>query len=70
MFDLSNLFNKDKSKAALSKNAVAELLKVNPEALDAFEKAYTAKILDSPKISDNLFEINAKQAAKLKKRTS
>lgn len=67
MFDLSNLFNKDKSKAALSKNAVAELLKVNPEALDAFEKAYTAKILDSPKISDNLFEINAKQAAKLKK---
>ena len=51
MLDLSNIFNKDIKKAILSKEQLAEMLKVTPEALN-----------DST-ISDNLFKVNAKQAA-------
>lgn len=41
MFNLSNLFSKNESpakKISLDRDSVAELLKVNPEALEAFEK--------------------------------
>ena len=35
MLDLSNIFNKDIKKAILSKEQLAEMLKVTPEALEA-----------------------------------
>lgn len=66
MFDLRNIFSSDKKKAALSKTAVAELLKTSPEALEAFERAYAAQALNYTNVSDNLFDINAKQASKLR----
>lgn len=66
MFDLRNIFSPDKKKAALSKAAVAELLKTSPEALEAFERAYAAQALNYTNVSDNLFEINAKQASELR----
>lgn len=50
------------------KNDIAKLLNVNAEALRAFETAYRKQILDSGAISDNLFEINAKQAASERER--
>ena len=44
MLDLSNIFNKDIKKAILSKEQLAEMLKVTPEAflkaLEAFERSY------------------------------
>lgn len=50
------------------KNDIAKLLNANAEALRAFETAYRKQILDSGAISDNLFEINAKQAASERER--
>ena len=63
MFDLSNIFNKNRNKAALTKDELAALLKTTPEALKAFEKAYELHSMKDEDMSDNLFEINAKQAA-------
>lgn len=40
MLDLSNIFNKDMKKAIMSKEKLAEMLRVTPEALKAFEKSY------------------------------
>ena len=60
MLDLSNIFNKDIKKAILSKE---EMLKVTPEALEAFERSYQLHSMNDSTISDNLFKVNAKQAA-------
>lgn len=43
------------------KNQIAQMLKTTPEALEAFENAY--QTYSESEISDNLFEVNAKQAA-------
>lgn len=64
MLDLSNIFNKDMKKAIMSKEKLAEMLRVTPEALKAFEKSYQLYSMNEP-ISDNLFKVNAKQAASL-----
>lgn len=64
MLDLSNIFNKDMKKAIMSKEKLAEMLRVTPEALKAFEKSYQLHSMNEP-ISDNLFKVNAKQAASL-----
>ena len=66
MLDLSNIFNKDMKKAIMSKEKLAEMLRVTPEALKAFEKSYQLHSMNEP-ISDNLFKVNAKQAASLGK---
>ena len=63
MLDLSNIFNKDIKKAILSKEQLAEMLKVTPEALEAFERSYQLHSMNDYTISDNLFKVNAKQAA-------
>lgn len=63
MLDLSNIFNKDIKKAILSKEQLAEMLKVTPEALEAFERSYQLHSMNDSTISDNLFKVNAKQAA-------
>lgn len=53
MFD----FIKQIKNVELTKDEIAELLNVSPEALESFERAYNA--VDS--ISDNIFKINVKQ---------
>ena len=63
MLDLSNIFNKDIKKAILSKEQLAEMLKVTPEALEAFERSYQLHSMNDSTISDNLFKVNAQQAA-------
>lgn len=55
MLDLSNIFNKDIKKAILSKEQLAEMLKVTPEALEAFERSYQLHSMNDSTISDNLF---------------
>lgn len=54
LFKRRNCSDKQKKK-------MAELLRTTPEALTAFENAYQTGMLEEP-VSDNLFEINAKQA--------
>lgn len=46
----------------LQKDAVAELLRISPEALAAFEAAYAAHTLEEE--SENFFETNSRQAVK------
>lgn len=58
MFNLKKIFSKTE------KDSIAALLKVNQDALESFNKAYEKCALDSD-ISDNFFEINAKQAAEM-----
>ena len=52
----------------MSKEKLAEMLRVTPEALKAFEKSYQLHSMNEP-ISDNLFKVNAKQAASLNPKT-
>lgn len=63
----SILKNKEKNDIAV-KDEVAKLLNVNPDAISAFEAAYRRQILDSGAVSDNFFEVNAKQAADRRER--
>lgn len=44
-------------------NRIAEMLKANPEKLAEFETAYKAAALTDETPSDNLFEINSRQAS-------
>lgn len=55
-----NLF--DKKNKELTKDEIAEFLKTSPEALAKFEKAYETQVLNKLP-EDNLFDMNAKQAA-------
>jgi hypothetical protein len=50
-----------KTKTLLSKDEIVEMLKISPEAYDEFEKAYQNIALSN--VSDNFFNVNAKQAA-------
>ena len=62
MFGLKNVFSDAVAKkTSLDKDAVAQLLKTNPKALQAFEAAYAAQALDEE--SDNFFEQNSRQAS-------
>lgn len=45
----------------MSRDEIAELLKISPEAFAAFEKEYSVTVLNQ--VSDDFFRINAKQAA-------
>lgn len=61
MFNLNALFNR-KSDLQL-KDAIAELLKVQPEKLEEFEAAYKQAALSEDNISDNFFDVNSRQAS-------
>ena len=61
MFNINALFNR-KSDLQL-KDAIAELLKVQPEKLEEFEAAYKQAALSEDDISDNFFEVNSRQAS-------
>ena len=52
-----------KRKSITEKEAIAEMLKINPDLLDQFENAYHA-IVDNKK-TENFFDYNAKQAAEM-----
>lgn len=70
MFNIWDLFGgqeRDLKKAAASKEEAAKILKISPEALEAFMKAYEKGALDTPGDPREAFGINAKQAAKLHK---
>lgn len=54
---LGNIFNTSKKR----KDEIAEMLKTNPDALEAFEKAYKA-VEDIDYDEDNLFAMNSRQA--------
>ena len=49
-------------KNGLTKGEIAELLKTNPEALEAFEKAYTIHVLDPDVDTGNLFDMDRRSA--------
>ncbi len=54
-----------KDKNIISKDEVAEMLKTTPEALDAFENAYNEASIREASESDNLFDVNSRQAASM-----
>lgn len=54
-----------KDKNIISKDEVAEMLKTTPEALDAFENAYNEASIREASKSDNLFDVNSRQAASM-----
>lgn len=60
---LMRIFNSQNAdKPTLAKDAVAELLRVNPEALEAFEAAYAKHALNQE--PDSFFSTNSRQAAR------
>lgn len=61
MFGLERVFEKK-----ITKDDVAVLLKKEPAALEAFEKAYKQHLINQESM-DNLFSINAKEAAAFQK---
>lgn len=68
MFNLKSIFGAKADKVALSKEKIAEFLKTDPETLQKFEDSYRNHVLKDDTLSDNFFEINAKQIAKEKKK--
>lgn len=57
-FNILNLLNP--KNTSISREAVAELLRVSPEALAAFEQAYQKAALEQP--GEGFFDINSRQA--------
>lgn len=57
MFNLLNALKK-KDKKTLSKDDIAEILKVSPEALKEFEKSYAKHVLEPNVVPDNLLDMN------------
>ena len=53
-----------KKKVAMDLYQAAEILKTNPELLKQFEEAYAASNI-AGEISDNFFDINAKQMSQM-----
>ena len=60
MFDLKNIFGKKAKKVLLSKDEIAEFLKINPEALIKFEESYKNHVLGKKMLSDNFFAMRNK----------
>ncbi len=59
---LDNVFAKlNKKQQSLTKDELAHILKTDRQVLEAFEQSYNVNVLDT--VSDNFFEVNAKQAA-------
>lgn len=70
MFDLKNIFGKKAKKVLLSKDEIAEFLKINPEALIKFEE-HTRTMCWVKKCSVTIFLlINAKQIVGGEKETA
>ena len=61
----ASLFNKQSDRRL--KDQVAQMLKLNPDQLDAFEQAYRQAALTDEAMSDNFFDMNSRQASQLNK---
>lgn len=59
------LITKNKKEDRKNKGEIAEFLKLNPEALESFEKMYQSTLEHVPE--DNFFDLNAKQASSILK---
>lgn len=68
MFNLKSIFGSKADKVALSKEEIAEFLKTDSETLQKFEDSYKNHVLENETLSNNFFEINAKQITKERKR--
>lgn len=62
---LKSVFSKDKPNPTLTKDEIVEMLKMSPEAYEAFEESYRLNALYLG-TADNFFDINAKHAAEEK----
>lgn len=62
---LSSIFT-GKINEKFSKDEIAKMLKTTPEALEAFENAYMKASDIEQKESDNLFDMNSRQAVQTK----
>lgn len=60
----NKLIKKKNTLTLKEKDNIAKLLGTNPAALEEFEKAYRKEMLNEP-VSDNLFEVNTKQASSM-----
>lgn len=65
MFNLMSIFNKNREAAVLTKAELAAFLQTTPEALKAFEDAYTLYSINGDETDNDPFHLNAKQAASL-----
>lgn len=62
MFEIDKIFSEPpKTRPALNKDAIADLLRTTPEALDVFETAYAKHALDTD--ADDVFHVNSRQAS-------
>ena len=68
MFNLKSIFGSKADKVALPKEEIADFLKTDPETLQKFEESYRNHVLKNETLSDNFFEINAKQITKERKK--
>ena len=63
---LAQILNKNTDRVSdFTKEDAAAMLNINPEALRVFEDSYKRHVLESDEVSENLFELNAKQAAEI-----
>lgn len=69
MLNLTKLFHHKSPEAIVEKEKIAELLQTTPQVLRAFEEAYRDNILMNTSMPDNFFDVNAKQAAAVHKRS-
>lgn len=68
MFNLKSIFGSKADKIALSKEEIAGFLKTDSETLQRFEDSYRNHVLKDDTLSDNFFEVNAKQITKERKK--
>ena len=61
---LVNVFGKSAELSLADKNKIAELLKVSPDALEAFEHSYDKNVLSSDYRSGNLMDVFGKEMLK------
>ena len=67
MFGLDNLFAQTSAqKFYISRDRIAEILRVSPDALDAFEKAYSKAALQTE--PESIFEVNSRQEKRAARR--
>lgn len=69
MLNVRKLFHHKSPEAIVEKEKIAKLLKITPQALKAFEEAYRDNILMDTNMPDNFFDVNAKQAASVRKKS-
>lgn len=61
--EAAKLFLMQENGYEIDKDKIAELLSISKEALEAFEKEYSSKVLNSEYVSENFFDVNSRQAS-------